>query len=200
MLTDDSSPYYQIIDRAAGVCALFATNLLPAGDGPTRDLMRAWEEHVYSKAKLSVPEYQPNVILVNAGTNDCLQNVNISGASARMENMVLGLFAMSPKTTVVLSSLIPNANAKAEANVLKVNAQYAALATKLQAAGRHVVFVDMHAANGPQPSDLVDGTHPDDAGYAKMAAIWYMGLVQASNSGWLQKADPVDGLPDDGGS
>ena len=30
----------------------------------------------------------------------------------------------------------------------------------------------MHGPGGPQISDLADGTHPNDVGYAKMPNIW----------------------------
>ncbi|KAL1847231.1 hypothetical protein VTK73DRAFT_10412 [Phialemonium thermophilum] len=58
----------------------------------------------------------------------------------------------------------------------------------------------MHGPDGPQKGELVDGTHPDDAGYRKMAAIWYRALVDASAAGFLQKPQPVQGLPDNGGN
>ncbi|EFX06423.1 beta-lactamase family protein [Grosmannia clavigera kw1407] len=37
-----------IVDRQAGLCALFAANFLPSADVQGRQLMRAWEEHVYA--------------------------------------------------------------------------------------------------------------------------------------------------------
>ncbi len=36
-----------ILDRDAGVCAIFASNYLPAGDAPGKALMAAWEAFVY---------------------------------------------------------------------------------------------------------------------------------------------------------
>lgn len=155
-------------------------------------------ETVHSKAQTSVPQYKPNVVLINAGTNDCLGNLNMTGVGDRMQSLIDEVWNLSPKATVVLSSLLVNKGPAAERNVLDANAQFAAVATKLQAQGRHVVFVDMHTTDGPLASDLVDSTHPNDAGYRKMAAIWYAGLVEASNAGWIVPADPVPGLKDDG--
>jgi lysophospholipase L1-like esterase len=157
-------------------------------------------EQVHAKATKSVPNWKPNVILVNAGTNDCAQNRNVSSTGMRTESMLDDLFQMSPRTTIILSSLIVNKNPAIEAHVLNVNQQFSAVAQKMRANGKALVFADMHGDDGPQLSDLSDGTHPTDVGYAKMANIWYSALVAASDEGFLQQAEQVPGIPDDGGS
>lgn len=39
-------------------------------------------------------------------------------------------------------------------------------------------------------SDLRDDTHPDDAGYKKMAAVWWAAFQKVEKKGWL--AAPQD--------
>ena len=51
--------------------------------------------------------------------------------------------------------------------------------------GKRIVLVDMHGADGPDESDLVDGTHPNDLGYQKMATIWHRGVREAVSKGFL---------------
>lgn len=150
-------------------------------------------DEVYAKANLSVPRLLPNVVLLNAGTNDCIQNLNVSGAADRLRRLVLGVLSMSPRSTVVLSSLLVNKVAATDRNVLLVNTQYRRLAAELRSAGHPVVFVDMHGSNGPQLADLADDTHPDDKGYRKMAAIWYSGIADASRAGFLRAPESVPG-------
>jgi lysophospholipase L1-like esterase len=157
-------------------------------------------DQVYAKANASVPTWRPNVILVNAGTNDCAQNRSVDRAGERMAAMLEHLFVMSPRATVVLSSLIINRNATVEGRVLAVNDQYRAVAAELKAKGRRLVFVDMHGADGPQAADMSDNTHPNDRGYGKMAALWYGALVDADEAGLLEAPEPVAGVPDDGGT
>lgn len=157
-------------------------------------------DEVFGKANESVPKFKPNLVLINAGTNDCIQDLDVTATGARMRAMILGLLSMSPRATVVLSSLIVNKEAATEANVLNVNKQYQLVATSLRASGRRVVFADMHGPDGPVVEDLVDDTHPNDLGYRKMAAIWYRGISEASTAGFLISPEPVDGVPDDGGS
>lgn len=157
-------------------------------------------DQVYDKANASVPKWKPNLILINAGTNDCIQNRTVAEVGSRMRSLILGVLSMSPRATVVLSSLLVNKQPSAETNVLNVNQQYMLLATSLRASGQRVVFADMHAADGPQLADLVDDTHPNDNGYRKMAKIWYRSISQASLAGFLTSPEPVPGVPDEGGT
>ena len=50
-------------------------------------------------------------------------------------------------------------------------------------AGKKIAVVDM--SNALVRSDYVEGTHPNQGGYAKMAALWYTGLQSAASKGWL---------------
>ncbi|KAB5545854.1 SGNH hydrolase-type esterase domain-containing protein [Coniochaeta sp. 2T2.1] len=156
-------------------------------------------DQVYAKANASVPAWKPNVILVNAGTNDCSQDRNVGHAGERMLAMLEQLFVLSPRATVLLSSLVVNKNATTERQVVTVNEQYRTVAEELKARGRRLVYVEMQNEDGPQKGDLSDNTHPNDKGYRKMAILWYNALVDASRAGLLQAPEPVEGLPDDGG-
>ena len=157
-------------------------------------------DQIYAKANASVPTWKPNVILVNAGTNDCAQDRDIDHAGDRVLAMLEHLYAMSPSATVLLSSLIVNKNAAVDGRVLNVNAQYRAVAAGLRAKGRRLVYVEMHGPDGPLAGDMFDDTHPNDNGYRKMAVLWYNALVDASRAGFLVAPEPVNGVPDDGGS
>jgi hypothetical protein len=37
----------QFIDRATGLCGVFGVQILPAGDGKVKPLLKAFEEEVY---------------------------------------------------------------------------------------------------------------------------------------------------------
>ena len=156
-------------------------------------------DQVHNKAREAVPQYKPNVILINVGTNDAVQNRNVSTAGERMEAMIDDLYRMSPRATILLSTLLLNRNPRTERAVQNINAQFTALVPKLQSEGRHISLVDMHSPeNGPLIQDLADETHPNDIGYQKMADIWYSGLRYVSDQGWLQAPEPVSDQPDNG--
>lgn len=154
---------------------------------------------VHAKAKTAVPAYKPNVVLINAGTNDATGNVNLPAAGDRMAAMIDDVFAMSPRAVVILSTLIINTTPANEERVVKINDQFRGVAQRMRDAGKRVILVDMHdPAKGPIPSDMFDTTHPTDVGYRKMANIWYQGIVEASNMKWIQAPEAVGGLPDSG--
>ncbi|KAK2000965.1 GDSL-like Lipase/Acylhydrolase [Colletotrichum falcatum] len=148
-------------------------------------------DQVLAKAEVSVPETLPNLVLVNAGTNDCAQAYDTAGAGARMLALLEFLWSASPRATAVLSTLLPNGNNATEACVLRVNEQYRALVAQQQALSKKIALADMHTDKGPLASDLVDGTHPDDAGYVKMADIWFASIKDAASRGWLESPQPL---------
>lgn len=158
-------------------------------------------EQVRQKANAAggVGRWRPNVVLVNAGTNDATQGWNVSTAGERMEGLLRDVWSLSPRAVVVLSTLLVNRGVEAERNVGVINRQLVDVAKRLrEGEGRKVVLVDMHGEAGPGLGDLADSTHPNDVGYRKMADVWLTGLVAASDAGWLQAPEPVQGVPDDG--
>jgi lysophospholipase L1-like esterase len=68
--------------------------------------------------------YQPNLVLINLGTNDAIQNYEISTAGQRMIQLLDQLWVYTPGTTVILSTLLPNTDTGTNANVQKINEQY----------------------------------------------------------------------------
>ncbi|KAI3391452.1 hypothetical protein diail_7342 [Diaporthe ilicicola] len=161
-------------------------------------------DQVLPKARASVPVDLPNVVLLNVGTNDCVQNWNMDNttrnsttapeltASAkntvgtRLRMMVEDVLGWSPNTTVVMSTLINNKVPATQTRVDDANAQFRAVAADLQGQGRKVVLAEMSsAAGGPNMTTMADITHPDDVGYAMMANRWYLALVEASNKGFI---------------
>ncbi|KAF7544762.1 hypothetical protein G7Z17_g9700 [Cylindrodendrum hubeiense] len=143
-------------------------------------------DQVLEKAKASVPERLPNLFTINVGTNDCLQDYDIEHAGDRMEEMLKYLWNASPLASIILSTLLVNGDADIEERVLEVNKQLKVLAEQMAAESRKLILVDMHSSDGVQEEDLVDGTHPDSAGYEKMAKLWFNGTEDAASRGWLQ--------------
>ena len=112
-------------------------------------------EQVDDRARTVVPLYKPNVVLINAGTNDATQDYYVSTTRDRMRAMIEYIFATVPNMCVVLSTLIPNtAN---PGNVAAINDQYRALASELQGQGRRLVLVDF-GDGWMTTADLADTT------------------------------------------
>ncbi|RYP03980.1 hypothetical protein DL764_004751 [Monosporascus ibericus] len=98
-------------------------------------------------------------------------------------------------TVIILSGLLVNAKPDVDECRRRVNENYSARVDYSKSAGFRAVYADMSAIT---VSDLVDGTHPNDGGYKKMADGWFSAIQEASNKGWISRAVSVPGIPDDG--
>jgi len=127
---------------------------------------------------------RPNVVLLMAGTNDLLDGIS-AGAPAQLATLVDAIFAACPDAALVVAALTPlNTAAGQSALVATYNAAVAQLVSARQAAGRHILLASMASV---LVSDLIDGIHPTDAGYIKMANAWFPVIEQAAKNGWIGK-------------
>ena len=116
----------------------------------------------------------PRTVLLHIGTNDVLQNYNLSTAPSRLSTLIDHITATAPSADVFVATIIPLASASQEAAARTFNAAIPGIVQSKVAAGKRVHLVDMHAAL--TTADLTDGIHPTAGGYDKMAATWYAAL------------------------
>ncbi|KAJ5675743.1 CAZyme family CE3 [Penicillium macrosclerotiorum] len=140
-------------------------------------------DQLYEKAEKIIP-HQPNLILINAGTNDALQKHEPGTAGMRMGRLLTKLYDEIPGTTIILSTLLPNK--KQPRLVWEISEQLRVLAALRRAKGERLVLAEM--SSFIKSSQLVDDTHPDDTGYKEMASVWWAAIQQAHKEGMLQKA------------
>jgi lysophospholipase L1-like esterase len=122
----------------------------------------------------------PHAVLLHIGTNDVLQNFNLSGAPGRLSTLVDHITASVPNAEVFVATIIPLANSGQEANARTYNATIPGMVQSKVNAGKHVHLVDMHSAL--TAADLTDGIHPTATGYDKMAAAWFNALRSVPGS------------------
>jgi len=147
-------------------------------------------DQISTKAELSLPQ-QPNVILLMAGTNDMLQNNSLTTAPARLGSLIDECTLACPDAVIVVAQLTPlnniAVNPAGESHALTFNAALPAVIEE-RVTGNHskLILVDMqNPSTGLNSSNLNDGIHPNDIGYAKMASVWLEGLRNASSMGWI---------------
>ncbi len=136
----------------------------------------------------ALPNYQPNIVTLHIGTNDMLQDYELSTAPTRLGSMIDQIISALPGVTVVVAQLIPNTGVVASSGVTiqsRVDAYNSAIPGVVQTrvnAGKHVYMVSMSTLTA---SDLSDGTHPNDGGYQKMASVWNASIAQVISKGWV---------------
>jgi lysophospholipase L1-like esterase len=125
---------------------------------------------------------RPDVVLLNVGTNDMLQNFDLPNAPARLSALVDQILRAAPAATVVMSTLVPSPDAAVESRVQAFNAQLPAIAQAKAATGKKVRLVDFHA-NLTLADIGPDGIHPTGGGYLKLADVWYSALQPVLGAG-----------------
>ncbi|KAJ5994334.1 hypothetical protein N7451_010058 [Penicillium sp. IBT 35674x] len=136
-----------------------------------------------SKEVVKTTPQQPNVILINAGTDDALQNHKVGTTGVRMNSLLDLIFEKVPDTTIILSTLLPNKD-KPEL-VGWISDQYRTLAAKRRKSGDRVVLADM--SSFIPLDELADATHPTDAGYKRMASVWWAAIEDALQEDMIQR-------------
>ena len=110
----------------------------------------------------------PDIVLLMIGTNDITSTNAASTASTRLDALLGKIVAAAPNALIVVATLTPLGYSSADYNTY--NSKIPGLVQARAAQGQHIVSVDMSKM---PTSDLGNGVHPSDQGYAYMANIWY---------------------------
>jgi Ca2+-binding RTX toxin-like protein len=119
----------------------------------------------------------PDIVLLMVGTNDLASNT-ASQMIAELRALIISITDNRPSATLFVASIPPTHNSSRQPKVDAYNDAIPGLVAEL-AATRNVRFVDMRnltlADVTAPPAD--SGVHPNDGGYAKIAAHWHEALV-----------------------
>jgi lysophospholipase L1-like esterase len=119
--------------------------------------------------------YRPEIVLLQIGTNDVLQQYELATAPDRLRALIRLITDTAPDVRLVVASITPLANPTLDADARAFNATIPDIVAAEAAAGGQVSFLDMYPVL--TAADLPDGVHPNQAGYDKMAAAWHERLV-----------------------
>ncbi len=124
--------------------------------------------------------FNPRTVLLHIGTNDVLQNFNLSGAPGRLSTLIDRITNTKPAADVFVAQIIRLSNANQDAAARTFNAAIPGIVQSKVNAGKRVHLVNMYSAL--TTADLIDGVHPTASGYEKMAAVWYNALLSVPGS------------------
>lgn len=114
------------------------------------------------------------------GTNDVDLDYQLDDAPNRMSHLLSMMLdkdtGLRPHAKVILARLPPIDDDAADARCLAYNDGIAQAAAEHAARGEDVTVVDMHAVVDRE-TQLFDKLHPNDAGYANMAKVWFDAIL-----------------------
>jgi Ca2+-binding RTX toxin-like protein len=138
-------------------------------------------DFIDSQDETLLAEATPNVVLLMIGTNDSATDP-VATMTAELRALLQSLTANSPETRVFVASIPPTQSDARNQIVDQYNAAIPGIVAELAAAGRKVSYVDMTSLTkadiSTPPAD--NGLHPTDAGYQKIADLWYAALQKAN--------------------
>ncbi|WP_437304786.1 SGNH/GDSL hydrolase family protein [Sorangium sp. So ce388] len=128
----------------------------------------------------SIPNYQPNIITLMIGTNDINGNINLADAPNRLGKLLDSIFMRDPNILVVLAQIVPTRTDATNNAIMAYNAAMPDLVSTRVSMGQHIVLVDMYTAftndTNYRQTLLGDNLHPNQAGYNRMADVWFEAL------------------------
>jgi lysophospholipase L1-like esterase len=109
---------------------------------------------------------RPDIVLLHIGTNDINTDTAAAGAPAQLAGLLDRIVRSRPAAQIFVAELVGSSHDDRQQRIDVYNAAV----VRLVAAGpANVHLVDQ---SGITARLLRDGRHPDDAGYAQMAANW----------------------------
>ena len=121
----------------------------------------------------TLQQNRPNIILLHIGTNGLWQSAEAVAADA--DQLLSAIYAIDRDVLVVLARIVNRAGPPERvARTTRYNELLQTIADRRIAAGDPLWVVDMERAllYTTTSGDMYDPTHPNDAGYGKMAAVW----------------------------
>jgi lysophospholipase L1-like esterase len=128
-----------------------------------------------------IAAHPPHVVLLLAGTNDVGATIiDPPRAPDRLGALIDRVIAAAPEALVVAAQIPPSMDDATNKRIEAFNAALPAVVAARVAAGKHVLLVDAYAALASRADFksalMFNQFHPNDAGYALIAARWYEAL------------------------
>jgi lysophospholipase L1-like esterase len=137
----------------------------------------------------AMTKFHPHIVTLMIGTNDIVNSIDLPNAPSRLggdpadggtPSLIDTILRTDPNVLLVVAQIIPTTNDAVNARVRAYNDAIPALVKKRADSGKHILLVDMYGAftaNANYKTDYMnDALHPKDAGYAKMADVWYAAI------------------------
>ena len=126
--------------------------------------------------------YAPHIVLLMIGTNDCIDNYDLTNAPTRLNNLIATIYTQLPNVFLVVAQPIPSRGDATQGDDTGLSDRLKTYGSAIPAvvnsyanAGNHIRIVDMFT-----PFDITnkislfeDQWHPNAAGYVILGNQWY---------------------------
>ena len=128
-----------------------------------------------------MPQYTPHIVLLMIGTNDCIDNYDLTSAPTRLGALIDSIYALLPNVLIIVAQPIPSRgdttkgdDAALSARIKTYDDAIPAVVKTRADAGKHILVVDMYTPFNPNKTTLLeDQWHPNLAGYVLLGTQWY---------------------------
>ncbi|MDR0424370.1 MAG: GDSL-type esterase/lipase family protein [Clostridiales Family XIII bacterium] len=164
-ILDDASIYYDFVGSQK------------AGNGFNIDIdhegYSGWLiGNIGSRIPTTFPRLQPDVVLLNIGSNDCWFSYALNDAPRRFERLIDDIrYYAAPDVKIVVSTVLESTDSSQARKVKKLNESIRDIVATQSAKYGDVYLADLETAL-IKGRDYFDVLHPDDSGYEKIANIF----------------------------
>ncbi len=142
-----------------------------------------------------VKRYQPDVVLLMAGTNDINHKTDLAHAPARLGLLIDRVLAAEPGVMVMVATIpARRPPSKRAAETAAFNRGVIAQVAARWRAGKPVSLVPMYVLH-PAADEYRDAVHLNHCGYLKLSFVWYLYLRRSAlntiRRPWPLGADPL---------
>jgi hypothetical protein len=115
----------------------------------------------------------PDIILLMIGTNDMGKGKSTDDVADDLDTLIGRIYDYQPNVKLYVASLTYRTSYDSE--VRAYNARIPGIVAEYKFDGKCIEFVDMYDATNPADGNdyLYDSVHPNAAGHARIADIWY---------------------------
>ena len=131
-----------------------------------------------------MPKHKPHIVLLMIGTNDAIDNYDMTNAPTRLGALIDSIYAQLPTVTIVVAQPVPSRGDGTKGDDTALSARIKTFDDAIPAvvksrtdAGKHILVVDMYTAFNANKAALIeDEWHPNLAGYVLLGSKWYSAI------------------------
>jgi len=145
------------------------------------NIANGWSSYPGVDTWLNPAVCDPDIILLLIGTNDVSERSyhDFTHAPDRLDSLISRISSktsgLQPDAHMIVAKIPPRADSGDESATQWYNTELVTIVQQHIALGENISLVDMHTPL--TVSDLSDGVHLTQAGYDKVAGVWYDGIM-----------------------